>query len=69
MTSMIIRIWAIFFSKYKGLELYVFNDKKDLSYLFMRIERTWATFLWELKGLDLYVFNDKKDLSYLFMRI
>jgi len=53
----ILRTLAICFSKYKGLELYDFNDKKDLSYLL------------ELKGLELYVFFNIKDLSYMFMRI
>jgi len=42
-------------SKYKGLELYVSENIKDLSYMLMRIERSWAI-----------CFNDIKDLSYMF---
>jgi len=41
---------------YVSLELYGFNDKKDLSYLFMRIKRTGAI-----------GFNNIKDLSYMFL--
>ena len=50
------RTWAIYISKYKGLELYDFNVKKDLSSLFMRIERTWTI-----------GFNKIKNLSYMFL--
>ena len=57
------------FSKYKGLELYVSQNIKDLSYMILMIKRTWATYLWELKGLELYVFHYIKDLSYMFLKI
>ena len=63
----------------KDFELYIPNDKKDLSYMFIRIERTWAIYsenkkdlfytLLMIKGLELSDFNDKKDLSYMFIRI
>ena len=39
----------------KGLELYVFNDKKDLCYLFQKIKWTLAICL----------FNNNKDLVFL----
>ena len=55
--------------KYKGLKQYDFNDKKDLSYIFMRIERTWAICFSLYKGLELHVSQNIKDLSYMFLKI
>ena len=40
----------------KGLEPYVSQNIKDLSYITFMIYGTWAICLWELKGLKLYVF-------------
>ena len=53
------RTWAIGFSKYKELELYVSQNIKDLRYMILMIKRTWAICFGELKGLDFYDLNEK----------